>query len=438
MNLLKPLLRNNFYLLVVIAAVSVILRVCASLYLGDGLTGVQQTRVEDQVSYDLLARAILAGRGYTFQMEWYPFTPAHTPTAHWSFLYPLYLAGTYLIFGFHPLAARLVQVVLSGVLSTWLLYQLGKRLFDEKVGLVSAALGATYIYFIYYDATLMTESFFILCVLASLLISFRVLKGSIPAQNGEPFQKSSLRDWVTLGVLFGLAALLRQTILLWIPFLLAWLFWATKAGFRWKGLWLTLGITAAFVLPWTARNYIAYKAFLPLNSNAAYALYSSNHPDQGTHFDQDYVAPLPPDLVNSGFNEAQWSAALTRRGLGFILEDPQRYLMLSLSRVPIFFNFWFSAESNLSSNLMRILSYGLYFPFFLYGLILSLRNWQRNSLIYLFGLVYSFMHILTWASVRYRLPIDAAMLPFAAFALIDVFQRLQLAVRHRTQVISAN
>jgi len=113
-------------------------------------------------------------------------------------------------------------------------------------------------------------------------------------------------------------------------------------------------------------------------------------------------------------------------------------LMLSLSRVPIFFNFWFSAESNLSSNLMRVLSYGLYLPFFLYGLILSLRNWQRNSLIYLFGLVYSLMHILTWASVRYRLPIDAAMMPFAAFALIDVFQRLQSVVRHRAQVISAN
>jgi hypothetical protein len=123
-------------------------------------------------------------------------------------------------------------------------------------------------------------------------------------------------------------------------------------------------------------------------------------------------------------NEAQWSSALTKRGLEFILADPQRYLLLSLDRVPIFFNAWFSPESSLVSNLMRVLSFGLYLPFFLYGLVLSLRQARRFSLVYLFVLVFSAMHILIWASVRYRLPIDAVMMPFAAMALVDIARRL--------------
>jgi hypothetical protein len=73
-----------------------------------------------------------------------------------------------------------------------------------------------------------------------------------------------------------------------------------------------------------------------------------------------------------------------------------------------------------------VLSFGLYLPFFLYGLVLSLRQARRFSLVYIFVLVFSAMHILIWASVRYRLPIDAVMMPFAAMALVDIARRLRV------------
>jgi hypothetical protein len=49
----------------------------------------------------------------------------------------------------------------------------------------------------------------------------------------------------------------------------------------------------------------------------------------------------------------------------------------------------------------------------------------------LFMAFYSMLHVLTWAMSRYRLPVDAVALPFAALALLDVAQRLRLAVRPR-------
>jgi len=417
---LVPGWRRHFILL------AIVLLIGAAIFLGNELEDFQQARVQDQVSYNALARSLLAGRGYSFEQDWYPgFTKAHKPTAHWSFLYPLYLSGVYSITGYYPLAARIVQAVFSGILSIWLLFRLGKRLSGETLGLITAGLGAIYPYFIFHDAALMTESFFILGILVMLNLSIAIIDTRNGGENHYSSLRTSISAWLIIGIVFGVTAILRQTILLWLPFWLFWIYWAGWKQIKWWEPIITLAVIALFIIPWSIRNYLIYEDFLLLNSNSGYALYSANHPNHGTQFDQDYAAPLPEDLVSQGLNEAQWNSALTIRGLQFILQDPHRYLLLSLDRVGIFFNFWISPESNLSSNLMRVLSYGLYLPFFIYGLILSLREWKRYSLIYLFTLSFSAMHILTWASIRYRLPVDAALMPLAALALVDIIIRLQ-------------
>jgi hypothetical protein len=68
------------------------------------------------------------------------------------------------------------------------------------------------------------------------------------------------------------------------------------------------------------------------------------------------------------------------------------------------------------------------------GLWLALRDagpgrsqgsWFRFSttplaLALLFMVFYTLLHILTWAMPRYRLPVDAVALPFAALALVEL------------------
>ena len=190
------------------------------------------------------------------------------------------------------------------MLSLWLIYRLGRRLAGEQVGLVAAGLGAVYAYFVYYDAALMTEAFFTLGVLASFELSFALV--GIDKPEGDPAPAHRLGRWLLLGVVFGVTALLRQTLLLWLPVWLAWVYWAGGAfnrqsrRIRWYGPLVSMAVMMGFILPWTVRNYAIYGSFLPLNSNAGYAFYSANHPNHGTQFDQDYAAPLPEDLVNRG------------------------------------------------------------------------------------------------------------------------------------------
>ena len=392
----------------IILAVSVLVRVLAAFYLGDRVEDMPGA--QDQISYDALARSVMAGKGFTFDKGWYPFTPAHTPTAHWSFLYPLYLAGVYLLFGYHPLVARLIQGIVGGALVCCMVYRIGRRLFGPRVGLVGAGLTAIYAYFVYFSVALMTETFYIVAVLFALDTAMELV------------ERPALRWWTLLGLTLGIAALFRQVILLFVPVLLLWCVWAGRQKIRLRELGVPVVVIATLIIPWTVRNYLVYQHFLPLNSNAGFAFYSANHPNHGTNWQPTYVAPIPAELHS--LNEAELNDALMREGLRFVVEDPWRYLLLSLSRVEEYFWFLPSAESSTISNISRMLSFGICLPFMLCGLVLSRHQWHRCLLLYLFAGIYTVIHLLSWPAPRYRLPMDAVLIIFAALAIVKLAERV--------------
>lgn len=415
----------KFWLIIILAG-AVLLRIAAAIYFGDTVVDLPGTF--DQLSYDMLARQVVAGHGFTVAEDWWPLTKAGEPTAHWSYLYTLYLAGVYALVGYHPLMARLLQAVIAGVAMPWLTYRLGRRHFGETVGIVAAALMAGYIYFFYYAATLMTETFYITAILWSFDLTEQLTTDLAAGKRPRA-------GWVWLGLSLGIAVLLRQLFLLFIPFLAGWLLWRAhisgrKFGAAFFGLVVSGMIVVAMILPWTVRNYQAFNQFVLLNTNAGFAFFWGNHPIHGTNF----IAILPPDGLSyqdlvppelRSLNEAALDSALLKRGLQFIADDPGRYLLLSLSRTKDYFKFLPSSQSSFISNVSRVLSFGIFLPFMLAGVIISFKNgvWQAHTLLYLFILVYTGVHLLSWALIRYRLPVDAALLPFAALSLAAVWRR---------------
>jgi Dolichyl-phosphate-mannose-protein mannosyltransferase len=440
--------RKSFGILLAIMAISVTLRVGTALYLGDVV--VAPPLLTDQRSYHALAERLITGHGFSFDRGWYPFTAANTPTAHWSFLYSLFVAGVYTIFGPHPLVARLVQAVLGGIILPLVTYAFSRRLFEagswnerlqarglnpETLALISAGISAVYFYYVLYSATLMTETFYIAALLWSLSEAISVAE--------RPTRKHAL----FLGISLGVTTLLRQSILPWIVVMLAWLLWT---GYRARLLRRTIGSVALaaglivlMILPFTARNYSVYGQFLLLNSNAGYAMFSAQHPMHGTSFQEFEAAPLPADLT--GLNEAQLDRVLMQRGVGFVLAEPGRYLLLSLSRIPDYFEFWPTLDTAPLNNLGRMGSIGVLLPFMLAGIVMAIRmagphaqgGWRNFSttpvaMLLLFMFVYSVLHIFTWAMPRYRLPVDAVAISFAAIAIDGL--ALALSKRRRAQL----
>lgn len=427
----KPLLSIIF--------LSLLVRIGAAIFLGDQVVALPGTY--DQISYDALAQNVAAGKGFTFNEDWYPFTLAHTPTAHWSFLYVLYLAGVYFLVGHHPIVARIIQAVIVGVLMPWLVYRLGKRTMNHGVGLAGAAAISFYIYLIYYSATLMTEPFYIVSLLWALDAiqrirdeAFQTDTSTGPKPDSWGFGRTSL--WIECGVAFGIATLLRQQALMLVPFFVGWLFWATWRRAKMQKLVFSVGfmllIVALFILPWTVRNYLVYGQFLPLNSNVGWALYVANHPLQGNHFEPLLGVTLPDEW--RGMNEAELNNRLMAAGIRFVLEDPGRFISQSLDRFRNYFRFWPEATSDPVANISRMLSFGLYLPFMLYGLYLSVVRLRekghtldiahKSLLLYLYVVVYTTIHLLSWAMHRYRLPVDAVMMVFVGLAWLDLYRRM--------------
>ena len=397
----------------------------AALFIGNEVFELPGTF--DQISYHNLALRLVNGYGFSFGEPWWPMTAANAPTAHWSFIYTLFLAGIYKIFGTAPLVARLLQVVVVGILQPYLVYLIGRHVFNEAVGLFAAALTVLYSYFVYYAATLMTEPFYITAILASLYLTIRLAE----AETIQDQRKLA----IVLGLVLGITVLLRQLFILFIPLFILWLIWARYRRFgRWPVMPVLLVglIVAAMILPFTVYNYMRFDRFVLLNTNAGYAFYWANHPVYGTHYQpllDNYIALVPAELHH--LDEAALDQALLRLGVEIVLKDPLRFIQLSISRLPVYFMFWPSAGSGMISNVARVTSFGILWPFMLYGLFYALIRRSSGTfitsptfLLILFATAYSLVHLLSWSLIRYRLPVDAVMLIFAGLALWQLSKKL--------------
>jgi 4-amino-4-deoxy-L-arabinose transferase-like glycosyltransferase len=390
----------------------------------------------DQVSYDSLAQRLIAGDGFSFAELHWPLTRGGEPTAHWSYLYTLYLTAIYALFGHQPILARLLQAVIVGGMQTYLVYLIAEKTFSRSVGLIAAVISALYIYFVYYGAALMTEPFYITTILWSLLLAMHI------AESNSRAHDIKLGLW--LGIAIGITIVLRQVFLLFIPFLFIWMWTARlkrRLGLPILSTALSFAVIALCVVPISLYNQSRFGRFVLLNTNSGYAFFWGNHPIHGTQFipilpGETYQDLIPEELRS--LDEAALDQALLKRGVQFIVEDPKRYVLLSLSRIPAYFMFWPSSESSLVSNISRVGSFGIALPFMLYGMVLSfIRTYERDGksllnlfispegLLFMFTIIYTAVHLLTWALIRYRLPVDAVLLPFAAFALSTLYERVK-------------
>jgi 4-amino-4-deoxy-L-arabinose transferase-like glycosyltransferase len=181
---------------------------------------------------------------------------------------------------------------------------------------------------------LMTESWYITLVLAVIYLAIILSKN-----------RKSLVDYLLFGFLIGCAVLLRQVFLLFIPFLFIWILWAKrKAGF-WNTvfkLFLSGGVLLIMILPFTFYNFQRFDKFVLLNTNAGFAFFWANNPVYGTQFE----GILPEDMGNyrdllplelKGLDEAHLDSALLSRGLSYVAQNPGKYFLLSLSRIPVLF-----------------------------------------------------------------------------------------------------
>jgi 4-amino-4-deoxy-L-arabinose transferase-like glycosyltransferase len=171
----------------------------------------------------------------------YGFIPG-IPSAYTQPLYGFFLIPLYWIFGRHWPVIGLAQIAIA-VATAWLVYELGRRLVDRRVGLLAATLATLHPYLVWHDVHMNRE------ILDQFLAVGAVLLTLVVVDRGGGL-------WTALlGVDLGLMVLgnVRTSF---VPLILAaFVFWR-RGRWAWEPV-AALAVAAVVIAPWVIRNDVS-------------------------------------------------------------------------------------------------------------------------------------------------------------------------------------
>ncbi len=257
---------------------------------------------------------------------------------------------------------------------------------------------------------------------AGVLFLTVLLAGLVTLERLGAGENAARRAAVAAGVLVGLAALTRETVLYFAPLAAVWLAWRRREGGRRAILFLTPLVLV--VAPWTYRNYVVAHAFVPVATSGALNLWQGN-----TRLSRAEVYRLSETVRGPGHVRVAQQRFHQRLAVEAILDRQPWWLAEKLvSEMP---PFW-EADSLALIHLMEKHAYGPYrartavalavvmIAPYLVLLVLGVAGVMRVPvgravvLLVLFLVFHNGLHVVAHGFARYRLPIMPIVILMAA------------------------
>ena len=371
--------------LIAILVAAFALRVLAAAIVPD-----QSVLLGDAVAYREVGKSLWA----TGQMNALYFMP----------LYPALVA----VFG-PGWPQLLIDIALSTVL-VWLIYELTDAIFASKrAAILAGAVAAVYPYFIFYSIVGLTETLFMVLLLAAYLCWYR-------------------NAYIAASVFSVLGILTRPVLDPLAPLLLLYFAIAIRGlSFKAAAKYLAIyaGIYCLLMAPWWLHNYKAYQTFVRLNLGSGVALLSGNSPSNQTGgIDNNLEATMAP--FGEIADPVARDKAMQRAALNYIKEDPGRFLIQAAKRFQRFWSPWPQTEEY-SRPLYKLISFCSFIPVLLLALVFVVlygrTYFLRIAPLLLFIVYLNSLHLVFPASLRYRLPVEPFLIILAAAGAVHLVDR---------------
>jgi len=371
--------------LIAILVTAFALRVLAAAIVPD-----QSVLLGDAVAYREVGKSLWA----TGQMNALYFMP----------LYPALVA----VFG-PGWPQLLIDIALSTVL-VWLIYELTDAIFASKrAAILAGAVAAVYPYFIFYSIVGLTETLFMVLLLAAYLCWYR-------------------NAYIAASVFSVLGILTRPVLDPLAPLLLLYFAIAIRGlSFKAAAKYLAIyaGIYCLLMAPWWLHNYKAYQTFVRLNLGSGVALLSGNSPSNQTGgIDNNLEATMAP--FGEIADPVARDKAMQRAALNYIKEDPGRFLIQAAKRFQRFWSPWPQTEEY-SRPLYKLISFCSFIPVLLLALVFVVlygrTYFLRIAPLLLFIVYLNSLHLVFPASLRYRLPVEPFLIILAAAGAVHLVDR---------------
>ncbi|MEW6095337.1 MAG: glycosyltransferase family 39 protein [bacterium] len=335
-------------------------------------------------------------------------------------LYYYFLALNYYLFGHNLFTIRLIQALL-GIVTGLVTYLIAKKIFNEKVAIISLLLYALCGYLIYYEGVLLSISLTtFLCVTAVWFFL-------------QARERKSNKRFITGGILLGLAALSQPNTILLLPFVLLWILLELKEEVIKRRLQrCAIVLLACFVAisPITIKNYIDSGKFVLISTSGSFNFWLGNHEHSLGYFSsyEDLIS-LEKKIKEEG------EKFYFKDVLRFIKEKPIDYLWFVGKKIYLFWGKWdvphqvWYFQGRLFSPLLKhpfIFNFDIIAILGLGGILFSVKRFSRKTLLlYLFILGYSFSVITMLIHGRYRAPIVPFLIIYGGFLCVNWWENLK-------------
>ncbi|MGC4065397.1 MAG: glycosyltransferase family 39 protein [Polyangiaceae bacterium] len=229
----------------------------------------------DGTFYQVVASRIGQGLGYT----WLWPDGVVTYAAHYPVGYPALLGGLYAAFGNAPVLAMWLNA-LAGVVIVLSVHRMAIATLTRRAGIFAGVFATLHPTLLFYTPAMMTE-----LVSACLLVGSAAL---VFCRAGERY--STYVTWGIVGLLTGLATLVRPQQLLWAPILGAGVVYRSCMGLRGGrccgasvlravlGAAIVTTISVSCCLPWTLRNCDKMQRCVFVSANGGWNLFIGTSP----------------------------------------------------------------------------------------------------------------------------------------------------------------
>jgi len=285
--------------------------------------------VADATYYDLFARRLAEGLGYT--MAWPD--GVVTYAAHYPVGYPFILSLAYRVFGESVGVAMGVNAVI-GAASAAAAHRFALRELSPRFAAAAAIAIALHPALLLYVPALMTES-----VAASLAV---IALACAPQKSDA--KRVQYARIAAMGAVFGLATLVRPQMIALAPLLA---FIVTR---RVLAAGLVLAAALVVVAPWTARNCVRMNRCALVSVNGGWNLLIGVHTENGSWTPLD-----TPDECKEVWDEAGKDACFERAARREIAEAPGAWLAKIPKKLSITFDIFAAGPYYLHRSNPRVL-----------------------------------------------------------------------------------
>jgi 4-amino-4-deoxy-L-arabinose transferase-like glycosyltransferase len=358
-----------------------------------------------------IARSLASGHGFAN-----PTDLATGATAWEAPLYPFLLAAVFKLFGIYSQAAAWVILAFNSLFSALTcltIYRLGERMFGPQPARWAAWTWALFPYAIYWPVRVVWET-----SLSALLLSLAIL---LPLRLDENRLR---RDWLLLGLLWGTIALTNPTLLSFLPFSLAWLWWRLRgrSAAVLANMAMSVALCALLVAPWLVRNYRVFGQFVFIRDNFGLEIHIANNPKSSGMWTRTEHPGNDPEAMQTfaAMGELHYMKTEQHAAFSFISEHPSEFLRFFAERM---FYFWggnpqMTLVRSWNLALARHLAFLLSAVAAFAGLWLCVRNRVHGTFLLACALlVYPIPYYIAFPAPRYRHAIEPEMVLLIIYAL---------------------